>query len=127
MKTFAMFGLLFLALLLTVAADAQIICGTMGAFTSCDGPRGSYTIQTDLGNGQGVIMDHKGNMEPYAIMPSPSRTKPLNDTLPRTPRLPSLEAPMVPTMPYQGFEAPAAPMFLPGLGGEAGQCCEGAP
>ncbi len=118
MKTLAMFGLLFLALLFTVAADAQIICGTMGAFTSCDGPRGSYTIQQDMGHGQGVIMDHKGNLEPYAIMPYQSQAKPPSDAWSRRP---SFETPQTPAMPYQGFEAPTAPLFLPGFGGEAGQ------
>lgn len=111
-----MFGLLFLALLLTVAADAQIICGTMGAFTSCDGPRGSYTIQTDLGNGQGVIMDHKGNLEPYAILPTPSReSRPLSDVLPKRQPLPTLQE----YQPYQPME-PTSPVFIPMFGVEAG-------
>lgn len=120
MKPIATLGLLFLMLLLTVPADAQIVCGSMGAFTSCDGPRGSYTIQTDMGHGTGTVMDHKGNLEPYTIMPYQSQPKPPSD-LSRRPSLPSYETPQTLPSPYQGFETPASPLFLPGFGGDAGQ------
>ena len=110
-----------LALFLTAShAEPQVTCFQYGNMTSCDGPRGRNTLQTDFGNGQGVIMDERGDIIPYAVLPPPSArqpNRPLPDTLPR---LPSLQPPTVPALPPSTFETPTTPLFLPGFGGEAG-------
>lgn len=117
MKTLMLLSLTLFAIMLTVSANAQVTCFQYGNMTSCDGPRGQNTLQTDLGNGKGVIMDSRGTLEPYAILPAPSReSRPLNDVLPKRQPVPTLQE----YQPYQPME-PTSPVFIPMFGGEAGR------
>lgn len=91
----------------------------MGPFIYLDGPHGSST-QTQLNQNQGVIMDSRGNMEPYLMLPAPdTRERGIQPLQP----LPSL----TPTMPtgQDSFSTPnafqSAPMFVPYSFGEAAQ------
>ena len=94
-------------------AEAQITCTQIGQFLSCDGPRNSNTTQLNLGNGQGVITDSQGNVEPYAIFP----TQPTRRSVVPAPQAPrALASPFI--QPIQPIDPIGQPLFItPGVGG----------
>lgn len=111
------------AVLMCGSTSAQMTCFQYGNMTSCDGPRGSNTLQTDLGEGQGVIMGPRGEITPYAVIPPPSSRS--RQTVPDRPYLHESQRPSnyfsPPTLePLRPIE-PTQPLFMPGLGGESGQ------
>lgn len=114
MKVFTL--TLSILLLCSGIALAQLNCAQMGNFVSCDGPNGYSSTQTELQRNQGFITDHKGNMEPYLVMPTPAPARPLNQTLPTLPTLRPLNQPAASPQALQ----PSSPVFAPmGLGVDA--------
>jgi hypothetical protein len=69
---------LFAIVLIVLPATAQVTCTTLGKFTTCTGPGNQSIIQTDYGNGMGVIIGPRETI-PYVTLPVPqagSRTVP---------------------------------------------------
>jgi hypothetical protein len=104
------------------ASHAQVSCFSYpGGVVSCDGPRGQHTEQWEMSPGQGMLYDQRGNVQPYAVFPTPpSALSPTRPGLGAPYRAPSLQPPTAPTLPPSTFETPTTPLFLPGFGGEAG-------
>ena len=63
-----------LVVLLPSIAFGQITCAVFGTSVVCDYPDGSSRTATELRSGQGVVSDSHGGMEPYTILPAPSRS-----------------------------------------------------
>lgn len=105
--------LLFSCTLLPYNSHAQITCAQLGKFTSCSGPGGQSTIQSDLGNNMGVIIGRE-TTTPYTVLPSTPRATPrsappvfIPTPSPSTsyqPTMPSVELTMPTTY---GYEAPS--------------------
>lgn len=64
--------ILLVAVVLLVASPAysQIICTRYGNMTSCDGDNLSNRTITEYNRNSGVIIDEKGNVTPYSVLPS---------------------------------------------------------
>lgn len=114
--------LLTITILVTIALADHALAQTTGVqtgpFIFLDSPSGSST-QLQLNQNQGVIMDSKGNIEPYLMLPAPNvRTE--RGIQPLQP-LPSL----TPSNRNESFGEPntfqSAPMFVPYSFGEAAQ------
>jgi hypothetical protein len=76
MRTAISLSIVLLAALVALSStSAQIACSSgPGGLTACYGPDNQNTIQLDLGSGGGVIIDSRGEMTPYVVMPSQPRT-----------------------------------------------------
>ena len=91
--------ILLISLVMVSLAEGQITCFTYGTVVSCDGPNLSNRTITDLGSdlrrpsGQGVITDERGNVMPYAIIPSPTPRSSGIEPLRPLNRLDTLESP----------------------------------
>lgn len=110
--------IILIGLILSVTtAEAQISCAQYGRHFYCIGPNGN-TIQTDLGNGMGVISGDHG-VTPYAVLP-PSRSSGFDprgglQPIPSLPTLPRLDygPPVMPALPSLALP-PAAEPFSSG-------------
>ena len=123
MRTLTIFGIGLFTAILVSSAGAQVSCFQYGQFVSCDGPRGQHTDQLQLSPSQGVVTDDRGNLEPYAIFPSPSRpSQPLHDVLPksRAPRTLSSPGSLFLDDSSSVLE-PSGPIFMPMYGGDVSQ------
>lgn len=118
--------ILILSLLLltamTMPAGAQVTCFTYSnGLISCDSPSGN-TIQQDFGNGRGVILGPRGEVTPYATIPSPSARSPRAS---ERPYLHEQQRPSNYFDPYRGDSgsdaSSSAPIFVPYSFGESGR------
>lgn len=98
------------AISLAASAQAQIVCTTLGHFTTCDGTGQSY-IQADLGNRMGVIIGPQATT-PYVILqqPQPQAQTPIILPSPAWRHTPEYTAPVYTPPPstgvYGGYQAP---------------------
>jgi|GEM_PF-2938734 len=105
------------------STSAQITCFSYpGGMVSCDGPRAlQNTTQIPLSPNQGVIMDDRGNLEPYTLIPSQPQRPPSLWESDRFTRPQGSGTFRDQTGTFGSIQSPSSPLFLPGLGGEAGQ------
>lgn len=97
-----LFVSLVLVLSLSSFSHAQLVCTTMGAYTTCTNANGQQTTQSQLSPNMGVIHTPNG-MTPYTILPTPQThgIQPLQPLQPLTPVQPT--PPVAPILIVPGY------------------------